>query len=26
MVLAAPPALYRKIHDRLVELDAAGGP
>jgi myo-inositol-1(or 4)-monophosphatase len=26
MVLAAPPALYPKIHDRLVELDAAGGP
>jgi myo-inositol-1(or 4)-monophosphatase len=26
MVLAAPPALYRPLHDRLAELDAAGGP
>jgi myo-inositol-1(or 4)-monophosphatase len=26
MVLAAPPALYQSLHDRLVELDAAGGP
>ncbi len=26
MVLAAPPALYGRLHDRLVQLDAAGGP
>jgi myo-inositol-1(or 4)-monophosphatase len=26
LVLAAPAALYRPLHDRLVELDAAGGP
>jgi myo-inositol-1(or 4)-monophosphatase len=26
MVLAAPAALYQPLHDRLVELDAAGGP
>jgi myo-inositol-1(or 4)-monophosphatase len=26
MVLVAPAALYRPLHDRLVELDAAGGP
>jgi myo-inositol-1(or 4)-monophosphatase len=26
LVLAAPPALYQPLHDRLVELDAAGGP
>jgi myo-inositol-1(or 4)-monophosphatase len=26
LVLAAPPALYGPLHDRLVELDAAGGP
>jgi myo-inositol-1(or 4)-monophosphatase len=26
MVLAAPPALYPVVHDRLVALDAAGGP
>jgi myo-inositol-1(or 4)-monophosphatase len=26
MVLAAPPALYGALHDRLVALDAAGGP
>jgi myo-inositol-1(or 4)-monophosphatase len=25
-VLAAPPALYEPMHDRLVALDAAGGP
>jgi myo-inositol-1(or 4)-monophosphatase len=25
-VLAAPAALYAPLHDRLVELDAAGGP
>jgi myo-inositol-1(or 4)-monophosphatase len=25
-VLAAPPALYEPLHDRLVALDAAGGP
>jgi myo-inositol-1(or 4)-monophosphatase len=25
-VLAAPPALYERIHDLLVALDAAGGP
>lgn len=26
MLLAAPPALFGPLHDRLVELDAAGGP
>ncbi|NUR30141.1 MAG: inositol monophosphatase [Catenulispora sp.] len=26
MVLAAPPALYNELHDRLAALDAAGGP
>jgi myo-inositol-1(or 4)-monophosphatase len=26
MVLAAPPALFGPLHDRLAELDAAGGP
>ncbi|MEJ3743556.1 inositol monophosphatase family protein [Actinomycetes bacterium KLBMP 9797] len=26
MVLAAPPALFKALHDRLVELDASGGP
>ncbi|RIV40961.1 inositol monophosphatase family protein [Micromonospora radicis] len=26
MVIAAPPALFRPLHERLVELDAAGGP
>ncbi|HEY0700967.1 MAG TPA: inositol monophosphatase family protein, partial [Micromonospora sp.] len=26
MVLAAPPAIFGPLHDRLVELDAAGGP
>ena len=26
MVLAAPPALFGPLHDRLVALDAAGGP
>jgi myo-inositol-1(or 4)-monophosphatase len=26
MVLVAPAALYQPLHDRLVELDAAGGP
>ena len=26
MVVAAPPALFAPLHDRLVELDAAGGP
>ena len=26
MVVAAPPALFGPLHDRLVELDAAGGP
>lgn len=26
MVVAAPPALFKPLHDRLVELDAAGGP
>jgi myo-inositol-1(or 4)-monophosphatase len=26
MVAAAPPALFGQLHDRLVELDAAGGP
>ncbi|MDT5038713.1 MAG: monophosphatase [Micromonosporaceae bacterium] len=26
MVLAAPSPLYRPLHDRLVELNAAGGP
>ncbi len=25
-VLAAPPALYQALHDRLLRLDAAGGP
>jgi myo-inositol-1(or 4)-monophosphatase len=25
-LLAAPPALFTALHDRLVELDAAGGP
>ena len=26
LVLAAPPALYDALHDRLVALDATGGP
>jgi myo-inositol-1(or 4)-monophosphatase len=26
MVLAAPPAFHAALHDRLVELDADGGP
>lgn len=26
MVLAAPPAIHGALHDRLVDLDAAGGP
>jgi myo-inositol-1(or 4)-monophosphatase len=26
MVVAAPPALFKPLHDRLAELDAAGGP
>jgi myo-inositol-1(or 4)-monophosphatase len=26
LVVAAPPALYGELHDRLVALDAAGGP
>jgi myo-inositol-1(or 4)-monophosphatase len=26
MVVAAPPALFGPLHDRLVRLDAAGGP
>lgn len=26
MVVAAPPALFKPLHDRLVELDASGGP
>jgi myo-inositol-1(or 4)-monophosphatase len=26
MVIAAPPALHAQLHDRLAELDAAGGP
>ena len=26
MVLAAPPGIYQALHDRLVELDADGGP
>jgi len=26
LVLAAPPALHKQLHDRLTELDAAGGP
>ena len=26
MVIAAPPALHPRLHDRLSELDAAGGP
>jgi len=26
MVLAAPPAIHQALHDRLVDLDAAGGP
>jgi myo-inositol-1(or 4)-monophosphatase len=26
LLMAAPPALYQQLHDRLVELDAAGGP
>ncbi|MFB9239838.1 inositol monophosphatase family protein [Plantactinospora siamensis] len=26
MVLAAPPALFTPLHDRLARLDAAGGP
>ncbi|MGI5244533.1 inositol monophosphatase family protein [Dactylosporangium sp. CA-139066] len=26
MVVAAPPALHARLHDRLSELDAAGGP
>jgi myo-inositol-1(or 4)-monophosphatase len=24
-LMAAPPALHKPLHDRLVELDAAGG-
>jgi myo-inositol-1(or 4)-monophosphatase len=26
LVIAAPPALFGPLHDRLLELDAAGGP
>lgn len=26
LVVAAPPALFGPLHDRLAELDAAGGP
>ncbi|HEX8626988.1 MAG TPA: inositol monophosphatase family protein [Catenuloplanes sp.] len=26
MLIAAPPALYPALHDRLADLDAAGGP
>ncbi|WDZ87615.1 inositol monophosphatase family protein [Micromonospora cathayae] len=26
LVLAAPPALYQALHDRLADLDASGGP
>jgi myo-inositol-1(or 4)-monophosphatase len=26
MLVAAPPALFGQLHDRLVSLDAAGGP
>jgi myo-inositol-1(or 4)-monophosphatase len=26
MVVAAPPAIHGRLHDLLVELDAAGGP
>jgi myo-inositol-1(or 4)-monophosphatase len=26
LVIAAPPALYDQLHERLVALDAAGGP
>ncbi|MGW0433164.1 inositol monophosphatase family protein [Micromonospora sp. NPDC003197] len=26
LVIAAPPALFEPLHDRLAELDAAGGP
>lgn len=26
LVIAAPPALFAPLHDRLAELDAAGGP
>jgi myo-inositol-1(or 4)-monophosphatase len=26
MLLAAPPAIHPRLHDLLVELDAAGGP
>jgi myo-inositol-1(or 4)-monophosphatase len=26
LLVAAPPALFRALHDRLRELDAAGGP
>lgn len=26
LVIAAPPALYRPLHDRLADLDASGGP
>jgi myo-inositol-1(or 4)-monophosphatase len=26
LVIAAPPGIYRRLHDTLVELDAAGGP
>lgn len=26
MVVAAPPAIYQRLHDLLVELDADGGP
>ncbi|MGW1453220.1 inositol monophosphatase family protein, partial [Micromonospora sp. NPDC002411] len=26
LVVAAPPALFGPLHDRLAKLDAAGGP
>ena len=26
LVIAAPPALFEPLHDRLARLDAAGGP
>ncbi|ASW54174.1 inositol monophosphatase family protein [Plantactinospora sp. KBS50] len=26
LVIAAPPAIFKPLHDRLVRLDAAGGP
>jgi len=26
MVVAAPPALHRQLHDLLVEMQADGGP